>query len=711
MPSVKLLFACRVVPVLALLAACAHGSSDETKSEAEQELTTLYQRTCGGRLAQACFEQAERLRVGDGVAKDEARAAALYELSCNGDERRACVALGVLKEEGRGVAKDEAEAARLYARGCEQDLPEGCGHLALLYGEGRGVAKDLAQAVRFYERGCAGDDGLSCNNLGVLKLMGGFGVTQDVAAGMGMLVQACNRNLGVACLTVAREFDQGVRTRKDARLASSYFRMACGMGEKEACTPANAAVVAKPEPTPVTTPEEGAKLDGVRAMCELGTGVGLGMACHMMGTAYEKGAGVAVNPGRATMFYQRACDHEVPEACGDVRRMLGLTADGAKTEGPKQSVLASLQLDPAKVAPQKPKGSVLQSLQLDAGKVTSSAKPTADAKPAPRASVDRWKEECQEGKGEGDACARLGMVLLEGSAGFQVDAKKGMQLLEEACLKRTASACVELWGVLSSGNAALKIPPSPLEGLVFLETGCEARDGGDACNLLGVVLTNTTRPYSNLGKGIQAWRDGCFKQEDANSCVLFLSMTRKIAASGPEALRADAQRSIPGIQAQGCKARMRDACEALGQPVPKDDLRVRHLRTDCDAGDPDACADLTLQYQRASTGSRFARVERNLEEELRVAEKGCAGGSSDACLQLAERSSEKVAGVPRDLEAAFARSEQACAMKSGAACELLEKLLREYRHLGPDAPQVKEARARACLYLAAGSWSARECGK
>ncbi|WP_434301422.1 hypothetical protein [Corallococcus exiguus] len=706
MPSVKLLFACRVVPVLALLAACAHGSSDETKSESEQELTTLYQRTCGGRLAQACFEQAERLRVGDGVTKDVARAATLYELGCNGDDLRACVALGVLKEEGRGVAKDEAEAARLYARGCERDLPEGCGHLALLYGEGRAVAKDLAQAVRLYERGCAGDDRLSCNNLGVLKLMGGFGVEQDVAAGMGMLVQACNRSLGVACLTVAREFDQGVRTRKDARLASSYFRMACGMGAQEACTSANAAVVAKPEPTPAVTPEEGAKLDGVRAMCELGTGVGLGMACHMMGTAYEKGAGVAVNPGRATMFYQRACDHEVPEACGDVRRMLGLTADGAKVEAPKQSVLQSLQLDPAKTAPEKPKQSVLQSLQLDAGKVS------ANAKPAPRASVDRWKEECQDGKGEGDACARLGAVLLEGSAGLQVDVKRGMKLLEDACLKRAPAACVRLWSVLSSGDEALKIGPAPLVGLAFLETGCEARDGGDACNLLGMALTNTPRPYANLGKGIQAWRDGCLGHEDTNSCVLFLAMTRKLAASGPEALRADAQGSIPGIQAQACKARMKDACEALGQPMPKDVLRVRHLRTDCDAGDPDACADLALKYRQANEGSRFATVERNLEEELRVAEKGCSDGSSDACWQLAKRSSEeRVAGAPRDLEAALARSELACAMKSGDACELLAKLLREHRHLGPDAPQVQEARARACLYLAAGSWSARECGK
>ncbi|NOK18914.1 tetratricopeptide repeat protein [Corallococcus carmarthensis] len=690
MPSVKLLFAWRVLPVLALLVACAHGSSDETTSEAEQ-LSTLYQRTCGGRTAQACFEQAERLRVGDGVTKDEARAATLHELSCNGDERRACVALGVLKEEGRSVAKDEAEAARLYARGCEQGLPEGCGHLALLYGEGRGVAKDLAQAVRFYERGCAGDDGLSCNNLGVLKLMGGFGVAQDVAAGMGMLVQACNRNVGVACLTVAREFDQGVRTRKDARLASSYFRTACGMGEKEACAATSAAVAAKPEPTPAVTPEEGAKLEKIRAMCE--TGVGLGMACYVMGAAYEKGASVAVNPGRATMYYQRACDHDVPEACGDVRRMLGLTADGAKTEGPKQSVLESLQLDMTKVAPEKPKQSVLESLRLDAGKVAANAKPTANAKPAPRASVDRWRDECQDGKGEGDACARLGEVLLEGSAGLQVDVKKGMQLLEDACLKRTASACALLGALMVSGNDALKVAPAPLVGLVFLETGCEARDGGRACDLLGRARLDTTRQYASVGKGVQAWRNGCFTHEDMNSCVLLLVITKKLADSGPEAVSSDARRSIPSIQAQACKTRVKDECTALGLPMPKDVVRVRHLKEACDAGDPDACGELAQAYQQGR------EIDWDRAEEIPVAEQGCDGGSGAACVQLAKYYRGVRGGAPLNLEAMLARAGQACSLKDSTGCSLKARFLEEFGKLTADAPQVREARYLACLYL------------
>ncbi|NOK33837.1 sel1 repeat family protein [Corallococcus exercitus] len=680
MPSVKFLFAWRVLPVLALLVACAHGSSDEPMSEAEQ-LSTLYQRTCGGRTAQACFEQAERLRAGDGVAKDEARAATLHELGCNGGERRACVALGVLKEEGRGVAKDEAEAARLYARGCEQGLPEGCGHLALLYGEGRGVAKDLAQAVRFYERGCEGDDGLSCNNLGVLKLMGGFGVTQDVAAGMGMLVQACNRNVGVACLTVAREFDQGVRTRKDARLAASYFRTACGMGEQEACASASAAVAPKPEPAPAVTPEEGAKLEKIRAMCETGSGVALGMACYVMGTAYEKGASVAVNPGRATMYYQRACDHEVPEACGDVRRMLGLTVDGAKTEGPKRSVLESLQLDPAKVAPEKPKQSVLESLQLDPAKVAGHATP-------PRDPIERWTQECQGGRGKADACGRLGEVLLWGSSGQKPDVAKALLLLEQACNRRGVDACLQLWRAWSLGHDFVNVPKDERKGLAMLELGCAWPDGGAACERLGDVYMK-----EDLGRAVKTWQSSCFEQEDSTSCAKLMIITRKLANNGPEALRENAAKALPLYQAQGCKARMKDECTALGLPMPKDVVRVRRLKEACDAGDPDACGELAQAYQQGR------EIEWDRAEEIRVAAQGCDGGSAEACVQLAKHYRGVRGGAPLDLDAMLARAGQACSLKSSTGCGLKARFLEEFGKLTADAPQVREARYLACLYL------------
>ncbi|RKH44487.1 SEL1-like repeat protein, partial [Corallococcus sicarius] len=355
MPSVKSLFAWLALPALAMLVACAHSSSGEVaKSEAEEQLSTLYLRTCGGTRVEACFNRAGRHLKGDGLPKDEARAATLYELGCNGGDARSCAGLGLLKEEGRGVAKDEAGAAKLYQQACDRNVGEGCGRLALLYGEGRGVEKRQDQAALFFQRGCVHDDGLSCNNLGVLKLMGAFGLAQDVAGGMDLLVKACNAEVVSACLTLATEFQDGARVRKAPELAVSYFRQACDLGSKTACEratlPGSAAVAATPEPAP--SAEDGAKLAEFRAICDApGTGVGKGMGCYLMGVAYEKGASVKANPGRATVFYKRACDNEVPEGCEAMRRMLGLTPEGAPRPEPKQSVLESLRLDPARVTP------------------------------------------------------------------------------------------------------------------------------------------------------------------------------------------------------------------------------------------------------------------------------------------------------------------------------------------------------------------------
>ncbi|WP_147451687.1 tetratricopeptide repeat protein, partial [Corallococcus llansteffanensis] len=415
MPSVKSLFAWLALPALAMLVACAHSSSEEAaKSEAEEQLSTLYLRTCGGTRVEACFNRAGRHLKGDGLPKDEARAATLYELGCNGGDTRSCVGLGQLKEEGRGVAKDEAGAAKLYQQACEQNVGEGCGRLALLYGEGRGVEKRQDQAVHFFQLGCIHSDGLSCNNLGVLKLMGAFGLTQDVAGGMDLLVKACNAEVVSACLTMANEFQDGSRVRKDPELAVSYFRQACDLGSKTACEraalPGSAAVTATPEPAP--SAEDGAKLAKIRGMCDApGTGEVKGMACYLMGVAYEKGGSVKQNPGRATVFYKHACDNEVPEGCEAMRRMLGLTPEGAPRPEPKQSVLDSLRLNLPEPRPEprpEPKQSVLESLRLDPARVKPARRVVPMATATVLDPVARLDAACRAGRA--NACTRLGLL-------------------------------------------------------------------------------------------------------------------------------------------------------------------------------------------------------------------------------------------------------------------------------------------------------------
>ncbi|RKG84954.1 SEL1-like repeat protein [Corallococcus terminator] len=670
MPSSRFLFVWLVVPAFAVLVACAHASSEE--ATAEDTRSTLYLRTCGGTRVEACFNSAERHLKGDGVAKDEARAATLYELGCDGGDTRSCAALGVLKEEGRGVAKDAAAAAKLYAQACERDIGEGCGRLALLYSEGRGVPASEPEAVRFFQQGCAHDDGLSCNNLGALMLMGGFGLPQDVAGGMGRLVQACNRQVATACETVAEEFDSGTRTRKDPRLAASYFRQACGMGLKRACERSASAVAATPQPA--VTPEEGAKLEKIRAMCDAaGTGVGKGMACYLMGIAYEKGASVKENPGRATVFYKHACDQEVQEGCAAMRRMLGLTPEGEAQPEPKQSVLESLRLDLPSTPRAEPKQAVLESLRLQG------AAPGPDA-----ASLDplvRLDAACRVGRS--DACTRRGWLLKNGESGAVSNAMQALVDFKKGCDGGDASGCMAM------GNAYLfgapGVPQDKTLGMSFLEQTCSWASGGEACRALADHLVLSDAGPENQPRVMRALERGCFVHESSRSCSKLLSESSRsrVAAEREPA-------NLERIKRQACKTRLMPACKELNLLGPPEDAFVRTQRIACQSGgNPDACADAATAYEKG------ALVVRDVTRALRWGEQACTGGSGEGCLLLARMHGDKGLG-PHDPARSADFASRACERGSWLGCLLTERNLRYGLGTAQNGPRADAARRRSC---------------
>jgi len=55
---------------------------------------------------------------GDGVRRDDGKAARYFFLSCEDGVRAACRDLGRLYETGKGVARDQAAAARFYRKAC-----------------------------------------------------------------------------------------------------------------------------------------------------------------------------------------------------------------------------------------------------------------------------------------------------------------------------------------------------------------------------------------------------------------------------------------------------------------------------------------------------------------------------------------------------------------------------------------------------------------
>ena len=56
--------------------------------------------------------------------------------------------LGLRYAGGQGVAKDERKAAQLYRKACDGGQEASCGLLGFMYALGRGVARDERKAVR-----------------------------------------------------------------------------------------------------------------------------------------------------------------------------------------------------------------------------------------------------------------------------------------------------------------------------------------------------------------------------------------------------------------------------------------------------------------------------------------------------------------------------------------------------------------------------------
>ncbi|MCY1040908.1 hypothetical protein OV208_06190 [Corallococcus sp. bb12-1] len=552
------------------------------------------------------------------------------------------------------------------------------------------------EAVRFFQQGCAHDDGLSCNNLGALMLMGGFGLPQDVAGGMGRLVQACNRQVATACETVAEEFDSGTRTRKDPRLAASYFRQACGMGLARACERSASAVAVTPQPA--ATPEEGAKLEKIRAMCDAaGTGVGKGMACYLMGVAYEKGASVKENPGRATVFYKHACDQEVQEGCAAMRRMLGLTPEEAPQPEPKQSVLESLRLDLPSTPRAEPKQSVLESLRLQGSSPAQGAveapKPSVQepsqfqgGAPGPAAtSLDplvRLDAACRAGRA--DACTRRGWLLMNGESGAVASAVKALEAFKKGCDGGHVPGCLGMASVYLFG--APGVPQDEVRGQGLLEMSCARAEGEDACTALSDRIVSVDVGFERPAQVMQALERGCFVHGSSSSCSRLLS---EVSRSKVPAERSAA--NLDRIKLQACRTRLMSACKELNLMAPTEDAFVRRQRIACESGrNPDACADAASAYANG------AMVARDLTAALRWGEQACTGGSGEGCLLLARLHDAKGLG-PQDPVRSADFASRACERGSWQGCEMLARALRFGHGIAMDGRREQEAERRACL--------------
>ena len=104
---------------------------------------------------QSQYNLGVRYAEGDGVARDDVRAAMWYRRAAAQGYASAEYNLGFLHLQGRGVARSDVEAAQWFTRAAERGHAQAQGMLGHLYEQGRGVFKSPVIAARWYRRAAA----------------------------------------------------------------------------------------------------------------------------------------------------------------------------------------------------------------------------------------------------------------------------------------------------------------------------------------------------------------------------------------------------------------------------------------------------------------------------------------------------------------------------------------------------------------------------
>jgi TPR repeat protein len=162
---------------------------------------------------------------GNGVAKDESKAADLYRRAAEQHYAPAEYDLALLYQEGRGVAENLAEAARWYRAAAEQGYAEAQNNLGRLYALGRGLPPDPQQAAYWYRKAAEQGKVEGQNNLGN-AYREGRGVSQDLTKAFELYKAAAMNGYPAAQNNLGLMYANGTGTDRDYCLAYAWLSLA-----------------------------------------------------------------------------------------------------------------------------------------------------------------------------------------------------------------------------------------------------------------------------------------------------------------------------------------------------------------------------------------------------------------------------------------------------------------------------------------------------
>jgi TPR repeat protein len=173
--------------------------------------------------------------TGDGVPKDEAKAARLYKQASDVGDAQATLNLGAMYYEGRGVAKNYAEALVLFRKAASLGDAQAMTNLGVMYGAGQGVLKDNAQSLHWLEQ--AADRGSSSAlTFLAIRYEEGNGVVRNESEAARLYRKAVDLGNDQAMLNLGKLFYEGQGVAKDYAQALRLFRQAAERGNAQAMT-------------------------------------------------------------------------------------------------------------------------------------------------------------------------------------------------------------------------------------------------------------------------------------------------------------------------------------------------------------------------------------------------------------------------------------------------------------------------------------------
>lgn len=229
-----------------------------------------YERACELGSARGCNDLGVKYLEGDGVPKDEGRAAALLRKSCAGRLPMGCFNFGWLQQQGIGVPQDASSAEKHYTFACDQEIGAACNALALIltdereppdneralplfekacgasvpaacmsagamYQNGDGVSADPTTAARLYRLSCEGDIAIGCVALGNLTLEGEAGLVKSPTRALDLYRRGCDLDPALGCYAYGMALTGSSGIRPDLERAEKTLDRACRAGHADAC--------------------------------------------------------------------------------------------------------------------------------------------------------------------------------------------------------------------------------------------------------------------------------------------------------------------------------------------------------------------------------------------------------------------------------------------------------------------------------------------